>query len=349
MSISSDLSQLDERSIKLFKLLVEQFIGDGQPVGSRVLARNSDLNLSSATVRNVMADLEEMGLLQSPHTSAGRIPTVKGYRFFVDSLIRFDYLESEEIEHIVSELDSDEEITPLLERTSSLLSDITRFASVVMLPRVSCPVLQHIEFISLSDNRVLVILVINEREIQNRIIHVKRRYSADELHTVSNYLNQMFAGQEMMKVRATLLDELKHMKDNMSQLMEAAIRMAQTVFKDDEHDDLVFSGQVNLMEVEELCDIEKLKKLFESFNQKRDILHLLEQAIHASGVQIFIGEESGYEVLGDCSIVTSPYRKEGQVLGVVGVIGPKRMNYERVIPVVDVTSKALGSVLNSKH
>ena len=351
MVTNTDPSQLSERSLQLFKVLVEHFIEDGNPVGSRTLAKDSNMNLSPATIRNVMADLEDLGLLHSPHTSAGRIPTVKGYRLFVDSLLRVNDLHSKEVEKIARELTPGNDLASLMQRTSSMLSDVTRLAGVVMLPRTTKSVLQHIEFVSMSANRILVILIVNDREIQNRIINTARTYSASELQEISNYLNELCAGKEMTRIRSTILDELERMKEEVNQSMQAAIEMAQMAFTTEagERDDLLFSGQTNLMDVAELCDVEKLKKLFETFNQKRDILHLLEQAINADGMQIFIGEESGYEVLDNCSVVTSPYEVDGQILGVLGVIGPTRMHYERVIPIVDITAKMLGVALNSKN
>lgn len=345
-----DLNQMPERSLHLFKLLVERFIQDGQPVGSRTLARDSDLDLSPATIRNVMADLEEMGLLLSPHTSAGRVPTVKGYRLFVDSLLRVHKLNEKEIERIAEELRPRQDMQSLLQRTSNMLSDITSLAGIVMLPRQDQHALKHVEFVSLSENRILVILVINDNQIQNRIINTARAYTFSELQQASNYLNQMFAGKDLSIIRAGILNELEKMKDNVNQIMQTAIEMAQQAFmKDATGDDYVLAGQTNLMDVAELCDVERLKKLFNSFNQKRDILHLLEQSIHARGVQIFIGEEAGYDVLDNCSVVTSPYEVDGQILGVLGVIGPTRMHYERVIPIVDITAKMLGSALNSQN
>lgn len=222
-----------------------------------------------------------------------------------------------------------------------------------MLPRSSQSKLQHIEFVSLSANRVLVILVVNDREVQNRIINTDKNYSSSELQKISNYLNEIFAGKDLKVVRASILDELEKMKEEVNQSMQSAIEMAQTAFTNDDTkshgDDLLLSGQTNLMDLAELSDVEKLKKLFETFNQKRDILHLLEQAINADGMQIFIGEESGYDVLDNCSVVTSPYEVDGEILGVLGVIGPTRMHYERVIPIVDITAKMLGVALNSKN
>jgi len=345
-----DLNQMPERSLHLFRLLVERFIQDGQPVGSRTLARDTDLDLSPATIRNVMADLEEMGLLLSPHTSAGRVPTVKGYRLFVDSLLRIHSLNEKEIERIAEEFKPCQDIQSLLQRTSNMLSDITHLAGVVMLPRQEQHALKHVEFISLSENRILVILVISDNQIQNRIINTARAYTSSELQQASNYLNQMFAGKDLTTIRAGILSELEKMKDNVNQFMQAAIEMAQqALIKNAAGDDYVLAGQTNLMDVAELCDVERLKKLFNSFNQKRDILHLLEQSIHARGVQIFIGEEAGYDVLDNCSVVTSPYEVDGQILGVLGVIGPTRMHYERVIPIVDITAKMLGTALNSQN
>ena len=347
-----DSSQLSERSLHLFKSLVEHFIEDGTPVGSRTLARDSKLNLSPATIRNVMADLEALGLLNSPHISAGRVPTARGYRLFVDSLLSVDHLDSTEVDQIARELAPKDDVPALMQRASSMLSDITRLAGVVMLPRPEQSRLRQIEFIALSARRILVILVVNEREVQNRIINTARDFSPSELRQVSNYLNEIFAGKELNYVRATILDELEKMKEQVNQSMQTAIEMAQTAFDTataaEPDDDLLFSGQTNLMDAAQLADIDKLKKLFESFNQKRDILHLLEQAINASGIQIFIGEESGYDVLDNYSVVTAPYEVDGQILGVLGVIGPTRMRYERVIPIVDITARMLGCALNTK-
>jgi len=350
-SSNTDSTVLTERSLHLFRTLVEHFIFDGHPVGSRILARDSKLDLSPATIRNVMADLEDMGLIHSPHTSAGRVPTVKGYRLYVDSLLRMDKLQSSDVERISRELDISGDVQELMERTSSMLSEITRLAGIVMLPRVEHKALAQIEFISLSDNRILVILVMNDKEIQNRIIFTNRQFTQSELQQASNYLSSMYSGMELDTVREKLLKELEKMKQDVNNLMQTAIEMAQQAFsqKDASKHDYVLAGQTNLMNVADLNDMEKLRKLFESFSHKRDILHLLEQAINAKGMQIFIGEESGYDVLDNCSIVTSPYEVDGEILGVLGVLGPTRMDYERIIPIVDITAKMLGSALNSSH
>ena len=353
MTKSANSSQLSERSLYLFKALVEHFIQDGTPVGSRTLSKDSSLNLSPATIRNVMADLEDFGLLDSPHTSAGRVPTAKGYRLFVDSLLRVKDLNSLEVEKIAKELNPENDFKSLMQRTSSMLSDITQLAGVVMLPKNEKSTLQHMEFVALSGNRVLVILVVNDREVQNRIIHTSRAYSASELQEASNYLNDIFVGRDLNFVRNNILDELEKTKEQLSRSMQTAMEMAQLAFDYEKskinNDELLFSGETNLMDVAELCEVEKLKKLFNTFNQQRDILHLLEQAIGADGIQIFIGEESGHDVLDNCSVVTSPYEVDGKILGVLGVIGPTRMHYERVIPIVDVTAKMLGSALNQNN
>ncbi len=341
--------ELNERSLFLFKSLVDHFINDGQPVGSRTLARDLGLDLSAATIRNVMSDLEDLGLLHSPHTSAGRIPTARGYRFFVDTLLRVGDIGNEEIQRMAEEMDVVNNTRNLMQRTSSMLSDITHLASVVMLPRIEQSTLNQVEFVSLSDNRILVIFVMSDNEIQNRIIHTARKFSASELEQAANYLNKMFTGKDLHDIRKYMLDELEGMKENVNKLMQAAIEMAQQAIHTNPQDgDYVLAGETNLMGVSGWDDIERLKRLFDAFNQKRDILHLLEQSINAKGVQIFIGEESGYEVLDDCSIITSPYESEGHILGVLGVIGPTRMDYERVIPIVDLTAKMLGSALNSR-
>lgn len=348
MSKPKTQKELSERSLHLFKALVEHYINAGQPVGSRTLARETDLDLSPATIRNVMVDLEDAGLIVSPHTSSGRIPTARGYRFFVDSLMRVNKLDSVEMKRIAAELDPGADIKSLLERTSAMLSEITHLAGIVMLPRTEHKSLQHVEFVKLSDSRVLVILVMSDREVQNRIIHTGKPYSVTDLQQASNYVNSHFIGKDLNSVREDILRELQKAKDEVNHVMQMAIEMAgSAIIKEDSHGDYLLAGQTNLMEVAELCDVDRLRRLFEIFSQKRDILHLLDQAVHARGLQLFIGEESGYEVLDACSVVTSPYEVDGEILGVLGVIGPTRMPYERVIPIVDVTAKMLGTALNS--
>jgi heat-inducible transcriptional repressor len=340
--------QLNERSQYLLRVLVERYLRDGQPVGSRTLSRDSGLDLSPATVRNVMADLEELGLVRAPHTSAGRVPTSHGLRFFLDSLLTVAPLDGAEAERLRRELAPEARLPELMQTTSSLLSELTHLAGVVTLPKRERLRLRHMEFISLSARRVLVILVVNDSEVQNRIIHTARDYSAADLQQASNYLNTLFAGRDLYEARHALLHEMQQDRESMNAMMQAALAMAHEAFAaPEEREDYVLAGQTNLMEFAELGDLEKLRHLFEAFSEKRQILHLLDSALHADGIQIFIGEESGYEVLDDCSVVTAPYQVDGQVVGVLGVIGPTRMAYDRIIPIVDLTARLLGSAL--KH
>ena len=337
---------INDRARTLLKTLVERYILDGHPVGSRTLARDSGMNLSPATIRNVMADLEDLGLVASPHTSAGRIPTAQGYRLFVDRLLTIKPLRSSVVDQLKLKLDSTEK-QKVIGSASSLLSEITNLAGLVMLPRWGSVILQHIEFLPLTANRILVILVINNQEVQNRIIHTDRQFSAEELHRVANYLNAEFAGKELNSIRKHIVDSLQQTRDDMHTLMQTAADMADQIVKTSQSDDYIIAGETNLMHYAEMADMDKLRQLFEAFNTKRDILHILDHSIHAEGMQIFIGEESGYSAFDECSLVTAPYKVEDQVVGVLGVIGPTRMAYDRVIPVVDVTAKILSALLTS--
>lgn len=340
-------SDLNERAQLLLKSLVERYIREGQPVGSRTLSRETGLELSPASIRNVMSDLEEMGLIHAPHTSAGRIPTIKGYRLFVDSLLTIQPLGKAQVQAMQQRIGSISDPDALLATASRQLSEITSMAGVVMIPKRKLVALRQLEFLPLSHNRVLVILVVNEHEVQNRIIQTRRNYSAAELQQIANYLNQVCAGRDLYQARQALLGEMDDTRSHMNQLMSEAVQMAQHIFTSEEQSgDYLLDGQTNLMSYDEMSNLDKLRKLFEAFNQKRDILQLLDQALHADGVQLFIGDESGYEVLDECSVVTSPYKIEGEVMGVLGVIGPTRMAYDRVIPIVDVTAQLLGASLN---
>ena len=349
---SSYSGLLNERTQHLLKVLVERYIHDGQPIGSRTLSRDSGLDLSPATIRNVMADLEEMGFLRSPHTSAGRVPTVKGYRFFVDSLLQVKPISEHELHDLRRHFEAASNTTELVQTVSSMLSGFSKLAGVVMLPRRTLLTLRHVEFLPLPQRRVLVILVINDTEVQNRIIDAERDYRSDELQQAANYLNHQFAGKNLHEIRQTLLRDLQTTRESMNELMQTVISVAGQAFAktpEEEQEDYVLDGEINLMGHAELSDVDKLRQLFEAFNKKRDILHILDQCLSARGVQIFIGEESGYQVLDECSVVTAPYSVEGRVLGVLGVIGPTRMAYERVIPLVDVSAKLLASALNSRQ
>jgi heat-inducible transcriptional repressor len=343
---------LGERAQHLLRILIETYIRDGQPVGSRALSRESGLQLSSATVRNVMADLEELGFVSSPHTSAGRVPTDKGYRLFVDTLLQLrppdEAANAEMRRQFEAQHDNP---TELIATVSQMLSSATRLAGVVTLPRSRPTAVTQIEFVGLSENRVLVVLVYNDREVQNRIIQLERHFSPDELKRASNFLNEQFRGRSLREVRQEILRQLSEAHAHMNQIMLEAISVAQQVFEGGGEGRLeyVIKGETNLMGAGELSSVEKLRRLFEAFNEKRDFLHLLDQSLKAEGVQIFIGHESGFRILDDCSVITAPYADGGSVIGVLGVIGPTRMAYERVIPIVDMTAKLLSAALNSRR
>ena len=347
----AERSVLSERAEDLFKLLVNRYIREGRPVGSRTLARDSGRTLSPATIRNVMADLEDLGLLSAPHASAGRVPTVQGYRLFVDTMLHTQPMANDEVKALEERVHAADREDTLAETTSALLSEITHLAGIVMLPRQEQVILRHVEFLSLSDERVLVILVINEHAVQNRIIRTKRRYSPAELQEAANYLNDICAGQSLAVIRERVVDELRRYRESMNRMTALAVEMAEKAFEAPPASggDFVVAGQTHLMEYDDLADMDKLRHLFEAFNQKQDILHLLDQCLRTEGVHIFIGEECGYAVLDEFSIVTSPYESGGRVIGVLGVIGPTRMAYERVVPVVDVTARLVTAALNREH
>lgn len=350
MSETAGHNILSDRAQHLLKALVERYITDGEPVGSRTLARDSGLDLSPATIRNVMADLEDLGLVEAPHTSAGRVPTVKGYRLFVDSLLTLSPLRRTELQKLKGELQSLHDSQVLLGLTSSLLSEISHLAGVVTLPRRDQMVLRQVEFLSLSGTRVLVILVSTDGEVQNRIIQTDRVYAPSQLEHAANYLTAEYAGRELHAVRERLVREMDEIRRIMSSEMQAVMEMAEKTFQPVvEESDYLLSGQTNLMGFSELASVDRLRELFEAFNEKRDLLHLFDHCLGAQGVQIFIGEESGYQVLDKCSVVTAPYGVNGETVGVLGIIGPTRMNYRRVIPIVDVTARLLSAALNQRH
>ena len=351
-SDSRDDAPLGERAQQLLRVLVESYVRDGQPVGSRSLSRDSGLNLSAATIRNVMADLEEGGFVASPHTSAGRIPTPKGYRFFVDTLLRVQPIEQAAEADIRRRLGDAEDSRALVSAASLLLSSLTQMAGLVTLPSTEAASVTQIEFVALSENRVLAILVFDDREVQNRILQLDRHYSPEELRRAAVLLNEQFRGRTLDQVRQEMLNDLAATRERLNQGMLDSVTMAQQLFPTPtavQGMEYVIAGQTNLMGFSELSSVDKLRRLFESFNEKRDLLNLLDLSIRGQGVQIFIGQESGHEILGDCSIITAPFSTVSGAVGVLGVIGPTRMAYERVIPVVDLTAKLLGSALNPRR
>lgn len=337
---------LNERAKILLKTLVERYIHDGEPVGSRSLSKFCGLDLSPATIRNVMVDLEEMGYVTSPHTSAGRMPTALGYRFFVDSLLVVKSLDSEEMSHLENQLHPDNP-SRLISVASHLLSELTKFAGVVITPkRAGGAVFRYIEFMALSEKRILLIMVTPEGDVQNRIIFTETAYTQSDLIEASNFLNQHYAGCTLEEIRSRLQVELRQLRHDMTNLMNKAIEVSSDVIEESS-EAVVLAGEHKLLDVKDLSDnLVNLKKLFELFERKSKLLQLMELSRQAHGVKIFIGGESDVAALDEVSVITAPYEFEGEVVGTVGVIGPRRMAYERVIPIVDITAKLLTSGLS---
>lgn len=340
---------IGSRAELLLKSLVQSYIRDGQPVGSKSLLQESGLLVSPATVRNVMAELEERGYLISPHTSAGRIPTTQGYRLFVDSLLTMQPMDKTDVRNLELELDPDKSVRELVETASHFLSEISSQAGLVTVPRPGQFALRQVEFLPLSGDRVLVILVVNDREVQNRIIHIDKPYSALELQQLTQMLNQRFAGQSLEQVRSGIVTAMHDDKASIDNQMQAMLDLASKAFEGSgaEGDpDYIVAGESQLINGASPGEMEQLQGLFSAFQQKQDILDLVDRSIKADGVQIFIGDEAGYELLDDFSVVTAPYNAGGDKVGVLGVIGPTRMAYERVIPIVDVTARMLSLAMN---
>ncbi|MFO7579925.1 heat-inducible transcriptional repressor HrcA [Nitrosomonas halophila] len=336
---------LNERAKILLKTLVERYIHEGQPVGSRSLAKFSGLDLSPATIRNVMTDLEEMGYVASPHTSAGRMPTALGYRFFVDSLLIVKSLDETQITTLANQMHPDNP-SRLANVTSQLLSDLTQFVGVVMTPRrAGGAVFRHIEFMALTEKRILLILVTPEGDVQNRIIFTDSVYSQSDLIEAGNFLNQNYAGCTLEEIRTRIQRELVQLRHDMTRLMNAAIEAGSDAFRESS-ETVIISGEHKLLDIRDLSEnLAGLKKLFELFERKSKLLQLMELSRQAHGVKIFIGGESDATVLEEVSVVMAPYEIEGEVVGTVGVIGPRRMAYERIIPIVDITARLFSSNL----
>ena len=339
---------ISERASILLKTLVEHHIQDGQPVGSSTLLKMAGLPVSAATIRNVMSDLEERGYLHSPHTSAGRVPTALGYRLFVDTLLQIQAPEDDAMSALRAELNPDKSATELVQAASSLLSNITAQAGLVTVPRQEANQLRQVEFLPLSGNRVLVILVVNEREVQNRIIHTQRPFTEAQLRDAAAMVNQRYAGQALNQVKERILREMREARSQIDSYLEDALDLASKALdQEGDGEECMMVGESRLLGSATAEEMPTLRDLFESFEQKKDLLHLLERSTRAEGVQIFIGEEAGYDVFGNYSVVTAPYNDGFRTLGVLGVIGPKRMEYARVIPIVDVTARMLSSALSS--
>jgi len=319
---------LNDRAAILLKQLVASYIHDGQPVGSRQLAQDAGLDISSATIRNVMSGLE-------------------GLRLFVDSLLEVQPIEEKLICQLQQQLDPDMEVNELVNQASQLVSQMTQMAGIVSVPKQSSAKLRHIEFLPLPEKRVLAIMVTNEKDVQNKVLHLDREYSANELQHAANFLNQHFSGQDVHEIRQNLIQDLDRSRQEVDKVMRTAVEVVEKALSDDEKNqpEFIVQGETNLVRYNQNTDREQLQHLFEIFDRKREMLGLFDRCVHGDGVKIFIGHEAGFEGFGDCSVITAPYSVEGNVIGVLGVIGPARMNYDHIIPVVDVTAKILGDAL----
>ncbi|MGD9888630.1 MAG: heat-inducible transcriptional repressor HrcA [Halothiobacillaceae bacterium] len=341
---------LNERAQHLLKVLVERYIDEGIPVGSKLLAQSSALSLSPASVRNVMADLEDLGLIHAPHTSAGRVPTIQGYRLFINKLLTSRPLDERELHHLQGELHHAQgSRQQLIETASQMLSQLTGFTGLVTLPKREQANLLQIELIPLSSQRVLAILVMSDGEVQNRVLPTTRSYSAQELHQLAAQLTERLAGHEPSRVREHLLTEMDSLRSDLNSLMQETIRLTEQTLVE-ASPDLVISGQSKLLAFDDINNRSRMQSLFAAFESKRELLHFFDQSQSAAGVQIFIGSESGYAPLEECSLITAPYREDGRddgrIIGYLGIIGPTRMPYDHIIPRVDITARLLGTALN---
>lgn len=344
------VEEINQRAQQLLHLLVTRYIREGHPISSKSLAGEQNITLSPASIRNVLAELEERGYLRSLHTSSGRVPTAQGYRLFVNSLLTSQAFTSKtsDLKALEQQLNPEQSINSLINNASNLISELTQMAGLVTVPRLESVTLTHVEFLPLSNNRVLVILVFNEKEVQNRIIQTERKFIRSELEQAANYLNQQFAGRDLSDMRKQLVTSLHRDRTTIDHIMETIIAVADAAFKPEQgQDDYVLAGEHNLLGLAEETDLQHLRQLFDAFTQKRQVLYLLDKCLAAEDFKIFIGEESGYDAFDACSLVSAPYYAKDKVVGVLAVIGPTRMPYDQVIPIVEISAKLLSSALES--
>ena len=338
---------MDERSRLLLKTLIERYIADGQPVGSRTLSRASGLELSAATIRNVMADLEDMGLIASPHTSAGRIPTPRGYRVFVDAMLTAHPQRGDAIQHALQQQIDTAPPQQVMARAAQLMSSLSQFVGVVLAPQRS-GVFRHIEFLRLGEHRILLIIVSPEGDVQNRMLHWPHPASQSELNAATNYLNTHFSGMSFEEVAKKLGSEVEHLRSELVALMQAGVQVGSQALSESQ-DQVVIAGQQQLLGVGDLAgNLDKLRQLFDLFEQKAQLLKLMDASARADGVRIYIGGESEAVPFEELSVITAPYAADGKVIGTLGVIGPTRMAYDRMIQIVDITSKLVGHALSQR-
>ncbi len=350
--IDHENTELSARAESVLMGLIGKYISDGNPVGSRTLSRETELTLSPATIRNVMSDLEEHGLIEAPHTSAGRIPTRKGYRFFINCLMSAGKLNNQSFNQYKDSFDGISDPKSILTNATEMLSQITSFAGVVSTPSKMNVKLKQIEFLKLSQQRVLAILITSDGQVQNRVLSNNREYKDNELVEAANFFNQTYGAWNLEDVRSDLARHMQNEHRDMHREMRNAIRMAGELFdneSDSESESVLVSGENNLLAVPDFAELEKIKQLFDTFKTKQVLYELLQKSILSSGVQIFIGEESGYQMLENCSVIAAPYDVDNQRVGVLGVIGPTRMHYDEVISAVDITARLLGSALSSPN
>ena len=342
----NDLNMPSHRARRILSAIVDKYIQEGIPIGSKSLSLADEIGLSPASIRNVMSDLEELGFIASPYTSSGRVPTSKGYRFFIDSLLKLQPVEANELERIKKRVNTHESNSrELAISVSNTLSAITKLAGIVTIPKQQVTRLKEIDFIQLSEKRILAIIVMNETEVENRILQMKRDYSKDELKQASNYLNTHYKGRSLSYIKKHLINEMIQTKESVNSLMTDLIDIADKVLDFDQSEEYIVAGQRRLMDFHELSDIKQLRQLFDAFREKQQLLELLDKSMSTDGIQIFIGEESGYQMFDNCTLITSPYTTEEGAIGVLGVIGPTRIAYQKVIPIVDITAKLLGKSL----
>jgi len=346
-----EVPDLTERAQCILKVLIESYIQAGEPIGSKTLAQQSGLSLSPATIRNVMADLESLGCIIAPHKSAGRVPTSLGYRLFINGMVKIQPLDGAELKDLQIGLQVNNDFPSLIQSATHFLSGVTRLAGIISVPKRDSLAIKHIDFVRLSEQRILVVMLMEGDEVQNRIVHFEHEFTTADLQQAANFLNTIIVGKDMSQARKYLLNAMQQDREAMNQMMISAIHLGEQALAEDvlQQDDCLISGETNLVSYDDLADINQLRQLFTAFNQKRDVLSLLDRCMQADGIQIFIGSESGYSVFDQCSVVTAPYSANGESIGVLGVIGPKRMNYKRVIPAVDITAKLLSAALKNNR
>ena len=341
---------LGERDQLLLRKLIELYLKEGRPVGSRTLSKLPEINVSAATIRNVMADLEERGLIASPHTSAGRVPTARGLRFYVDRFLTITPLERAQVERLSEALSEAGEADAAIDQASRLLSELSGMVSIVRLPDRAEERVSRVALVPLSERRVLVVLVFNNQEAENRFIELARPLSAEQLEKLSRFFNEELEGLTLREARARLVTRMQQLHADLNEGMRRFIAAAEGALArhEQEGETLRVTGKTRLLQYEELADVERLRELFATFEQQRDLLHVLDRSLEADGVQVFIGRESGVELDDDCALVARPWSMDDTLVGALGVIGPARMPYDRVIPLVDMTGRILESVLK-KH